>query len=88
MQGLFHTHTHTLRTTQKPSHTLFAYSYPRALNPPAHAARFFLALFFLFLVVFLFSLEAVVGFTLFRAGSHAGLGPLLGFVTGSVEGSG
>lgn len=37
---------------------------------------------------FFFSLEAVVGFTPFRAGSHAGLGPLLGFVTESVEGSG
>lgn len=37
---------------------------------------------------FLFSLEAVVGFTPFRAGSHAGLSPLLGFVTESVEGSG
>lgn len=83
MQGLFHTH--TLRSTQKPSHTLFAYSYPRALNPPTHAARYSLGFFGLF---FFFSLEAVVGFTPFRAGSHAGLGPLLGFVTESVEGSG
>lgn len=39
-------------------------------------------------VDFLFSLEAVVGFTPFRPGSHAGLGPLLGFVTEGVEGSG